>query len=71
MQRSVLVEVQQQQKLIFLPPTTGLVQLKFVAKLTFQYCGKKGGAERKVCVFEENGFFREVQVSLVSTERDE
>ena len=71
MQRPILIEIQHQHQLIILSESTGFVQVKLKTELSLQDCGEEGGAEGVVGAFQSRRFSREVEIILVSTERDE
>ena len=71
MQRPILIVVQKQHQLIFLPLAAGLVQFQLVAELTLKDCGEGGGAEGEGYTWQSKSVFTDAQKSLVSTERDE
>ena len=71
LQRTILIVVEYQHQLIFLPLATWFVQCELVAELTPEDCGEEGGAERESYAWQIMGAPGEIQVSLESTERDE
>ena len=55
MQGSILVVIQKQHQLIFLPLAAGVVQVKFVATLTLKDGGVEGRAERELGAWQSSG----------------